>query len=122
MLDTSEPVEKILDKSLNFEEEMKMIDICAVGPLRITAGLVNNGNLKSGGKVAMITSQGGSIDWNSAEPRGSDCGHHMSKAAANMMGVLVSQELKHKGICVTILHPGFQQNRHDQEIRAHLGD
>ena len=41
------PVEKIEDKSLNFEEEIKMIDICAVGPLRITAGLVNNGNLKN---------------------------------------------------------------------------
>lgn len=104
------PVEKIEDKSLNFEEEIKMIDICAVGPLRITAGLVNNGNLKNGGKVAMITSQGGSIDWRTVQnPEGGDYGHHMSKAAANMMGVLVSQELKHKGICVTILHPGFNK-------------
>lgn len=33
-----EPVEKI--DSLNFEEELKMIDICAVGPLRISSGLV----------------------------------------------------------------------------------
>lgn len=104
------PVEKIEDKSLNFEEEMKMIDICAVGPLRITAGLMNGGLLKSGSKVAMITSQGGSIDWRTVQnPEGGDYGHHMSKAAANMMGVLVSQELKSKGVCVTILHPGFNK-------------
>lgn len=104
------PVEKIMDKSLNFEEEIKMIDICAVGPLRITAGLAAAGLLKSGAKVAMITSQGGSIDWRTVQnPEGGDYGHHMSKAAANMMGVLVSQELKSKGICVTILHPGFNK-------------
>jgi len=104
------PVEKISDKSCNFEEEMKMIDICAVGPLRITSGLVNGGLLKSGAKVAMITSQGGSIAWRTVQnPEGGDYGHHMSKAAANMMGVLVSQELKSKGIVVTILHPGFNK-------------
>tara|TARA_B110000091_G_C13341966_1_gene280657 strand:+ start:42 stop:215 length:174 start_codon:yes stop_codon:yes gene_type:complete len=33
----------------------------------------------------------------------------MSKAAANMMGVLLSQELKGKGICVSMLHPGFNK-------------
>jgi short-subunit dehydrogenase len=44
-----EPVEKI--DSLNFEEEMKMIDICALGPLRITSGLFNAGLLPSGSKV-----------------------------------------------------------------------
>lgn len=104
------PVEKIVDKSVNFDEEMKMIDICAVGPLRITTGLMTAGLLKSGAKVAMITSQGGSIDWRTVQnPEGGDYGHHMSKAAANMMGVLVSQELKSKGICVTILHPGFNK-------------
>ena len=40
-----EPVETI--EKLNFEEEMKMIDICAVGPLRITSALVNAGRLPS---------------------------------------------------------------------------
>ena len=34
-----EPVEKI--DCLNFKEEMKMIDICAIGPLRISSGLYN---------------------------------------------------------------------------------
>ena len=103
-----EPVEKL--DSLNFEEEMKMIDICALGPLRLTAALGTAGLLVEGSKVAMITSQGGSITWRTTQnPTGHDYGHHMSKAAANMMGVLVAQELKAKGIAVTMLHPGFNK-------------
>ncbi len=58
----------------------------------------------------MITSQGGSIAWRTTQnPDGHDYGHHMSKASANMMSVLLSQELKNKGIIVTILHPGFNK-------------
>jgi len=103
-----EPEEKI--DSLNFKEELKMIDICALGPLRVSASLFNGGLLKEGSKVAMITSQGGSVSWRTTQnPTGGDYGHHMSKSAANMMGVLLSQELKDKGIIVGILHPGFNK-------------
>lgn len=103
-----EPLETL--EELNFEEELKMIDICAVGPLRISSGLVNAGLVKKGGKIAMITSQGGSVAWRTTQnPTGHDYGHHMSKSAANMMGVLLSQELKAKDIIVTILHPGFNK-------------
>ena len=52
-----EPVEKI--DSLNFDEEMKMIDICAIGPLRISSGLLNAGLMPSGSRIIMITSQVG---------------------------------------------------------------
>ena len=102
------PVEKI--DTLNFEEEVKMIDICAVGPLRISSALVNADLVPKGGKIVMITSQGGSVAWRTTQnPTGHDYGHHMSKSAANMMGVLLSQELKSKEIPVTILHPGFNK-------------
>ena len=40
---------------------------------------------------------------------GGDYGHHMSKAAANMASVLLSQEFKDKKIPVGILHPGFNK-------------
>jgi len=103
-----EPEEKI--DSLNFKEELKMIDICALGPLRVSANLKNNGILQEGSSVAMITSQGGSIDWRTTQnPSGGDYGHHMSKAAANMMSVLLSQEFKDQNIAVGILHPGFNK-------------
>jgi NAD(P)-dependent dehydrogenase (short-subunit alcohol dehydrogenase family) len=102
------PVETLA--TLNFEEELKMIDICAVGPLRITAALFNNQLLQKGSRVVMISSQGGSIAWRRTQnPQGHDYGHHMSKAAENMMGMLVSQELKEHGISVSILHPGFNK-------------
>ena len=105
-----EPVEKILDGTNNYAEELKMIDICAVGPLRITTSLVRAGVVSAGCRVAMITSQGGSIAWRTTQnPTGGDYGHHMSKAAANMMSVLVAQELRSKGIPVVILHPGFNK-------------
>ena len=83
-----EPVEKIQDASLNFGEEIKMIDICAVGPLRVTSALYNAKLLSPNTAViAMITSQGGSVSWRTTQnPEGGDYGHHMSKAAANMMG------------------------------------
>lgn len=98
--------------SLNFKEQMKMIDICALGPLRVSSALFNAGCIRSpGGKIAMITSQGGSIAWRDVQNAGGpyDYGHHMSKAAANMMGKLLSIELKNKGITVYNLHPGFNR-------------
>lgn len=105
-----EPVERITDGTNNYAEELKMIDICAVGPLRVTTSLVRAGVVASGCRVAMVTSQGGSISWRTTQnPTGGDYGHHMSKAAANMMAVLVAQELRPKGIPVVILHPGFNK-------------
>ena len=113
------PVEKL--DTLNFEEEIKMIDICAVGPLRVTSALVNAGKVKKpGGKVSVITSQGGSVSWRTVQnPDGGDYGHHMSKAAANMGAVLLAQELKKDGISVSVLHPGF--NKTDMTAKyAHI--
>jgi len=113
-----EPVEKI--DSLNFKEEMKMIDICALGPLRVTSALVNANLLKEdGGRVVMITSQGGSVSWRTTQnPDGGDYGHHMSKSAANMMSVLLSQELKKKGISVGVFHPGFNKTEMTKKYEA----
>ena len=89
-----------------FDEEMKMIDICAVGPLRVTTALYREGKIAKGSKVAMVTSQGGSVTWREVQnPAGGDYGHHMSKAAANMGSKLLAQELKHEGIMVQVLHP-----------------
>ncbi|CEG01329.1 Short-chain dehydrogenase/reductase SDR [Ostreococcus tauri] len=105
-----EPVEKVTDGSLEFDEEMKMIDICALGPLRVTNALYHAGKIPKGGKIAMITSQGGSVTWREVQnPAGGDYGHHMSKAAANMGAKLLAQELKHEGIMVQVLHPGFNK-------------
>ena len=103
------PQEKL--DCLNFDEELKMIDICSLGPLRVSAALYNAQLLKPGeSKVIIITSQAGSVDWRFTQnPTGHDYGHHMSRAACNIMGVLLSQELRSSGICVLLLHPGFNK-------------
>ena len=68
-------------ENLNFAEELKTIDICAIGPLRTTAALLNAGLLKEGSKIVMITSQGGSVSWRTTQnPQGHDYGHHVSFA------------------------------------------
>lgn len=111
------PVETL--QTLNFAEEKKMIDICALGPLRITSALYNANLLHAGSKVIIISSQGGSLAWRLTQnPDGHDYGHHMSKAAANMAGVLLSQELKKAGIVVGILHPGFNKTDMTKKYEA----
>ncbi|KAJ8609466.1 hypothetical protein CTAYLR_005449 [Chrysophaeum taylorii] len=104
------PQEKVIEGTLNFDEQWKQIDICALGPLRVTSELFNAGGLKEGSKAVIITSQAGSVEWRFTQnPEGGDYGHHMSRAACNIMGALLSQELKSKGITVLLLHPGFNK-------------
>lgn len=86
---------------------MKMYDVCAVGPLRILSHLALEGVLPEGGKIGMITSEGGSIGLRTHKEGGGNYGHHMSKAAQNMMGKILSIDLKPKGIAIVNIHPGF---------------
>ncbi|KAG1664503.1 hypothetical protein FOA52_007767 [Chlamydomonas sp. UWO 241] len=66
----------------------------------------------------MITSQAGSVAWRTTQnPEGHDFGHHMGKAAANMMGMLVNQELKHSGVVVFCLHPGFNKTDMTEKLK-----
>jgi len=96
-----------------------MIDICALGPLRVTSALFNAKLLSPTAKVIMITSQGGSIEWRKEQnPKGHDYGHHMSKSAANMMSVLLSIEFKDAGIPVGIFHPGFNKTDMTKKYEA----
>lgn len=99
--------EETLD-NMNFDEQLKQIDICGVGPLRVSQALVKAGLVK--GSIVIITSQAGSAEWRFTQnPDGHDYGHHMSRAACNMGGVLLAQELKKHGIPVLMLHPGFNK-------------
>eukprot|EP00929_Paragymnodinium_shiwhaense_P113674 TRINITY_DN81968_c0_g1_i1.p1 TRINITY_DN81968_c0_g1~~TRINITY_DN81968_c0_g1_i1.p1 ORF type:complete len:372 (-),score=132.93 TRINITY_DN81968_c0_g1_i1:267-1382(-) len=91
-------------------EALKQIDICALGPVRCVAAL-KKANLLEGCKVAVISSQAGSAEWRKTQnaEEGGDYGHHMSRAACNIGGVLMSEELKKMGVPITMLHPGFNR-------------
>lgn len=66
-----EPVERMTDDTLNFDEAMKQIDICGLGPLRVSHALYKQGMIKKGsGKIAIITSQAGSIAWRADQTPG----------------------------------------------------
>lgn len=106
-----EPCEKISDDSLNFEEQLKQIDICALGPLRVNAAAVNAKALADDSKLIIITSQAGSAEWRKVQNKdeGGDYGHHMSRAACNIAGVLQAEELRSKGYSVLMVHPGFNR-------------
>eukprot|EP00035_Acanthoeca_spectabilis_P012350 m.220421 g.220421 ORF g.220421 m.220421 type:complete len:299 (+) comp15599_c0_seq3:2871-3767(+) len=119
----SGPCEAIREGTLNFSEQLKQMDICATGPLRVTNALYARGLLSHGSKVVIITSQAGSAEWRFTQNagKGGDYGHHMSRAACNIAGVLLSEELKEAGIAVGLLHPGF--NRTDMTKRyEHIWD
>lgn len=96
---------------LHFDEELKQIDICALGPLRINSALLQAGKLAKNAKLIVITSQAGSAEWRTTQNKdnGGDYGHHMSRAACNIAAVLLSEELKSSGIPVVMLHPGFNK-------------
>lgn len=114
--------EKETLKSLDDKEELKQIDICALGPLRVTSELYKAG-LLTGGKVVIISSQAGSVEWRFTQNKGAggDYGHHMSRAACNIAAALMSEELKAEGIPVVLLHPGF--NRTDMTSKySHIWD
>jgi len=106
-----EPCEKILDDTLNFEEQLKQIDVCALGPLRMNSALVNAGALAKDAKLVIITSQAGSVEWRTTQNKdqGGDYGHHMSRAACNIAGALQAEELRKSGYTVILLHPGFNR-------------
>eukprot|EP00040_Diaphanoeca_grandis_P005621 m.33735 g.33735 ORF g.33735 m.33735 type:complete len:176 (-) comp16865_c0_seq1:60-587(-) len=93
---------------LDMEEELKMIGVCALGPLHVTAALHDAQLVSAGTRVIVISSQAGSAEWRFTQnPDGGDYGHHMSRAACNIGCVLMAQEFKTKEIPVLILHPGF---------------
>lgn len=106
-----EPPETILDNSLNFDEQLKQINICALGPLRVNSACVNSKALAEGAKLVIITSQAGSVEWRTTQNKdeGGDYGHHMSRAACNIAGALQAEELRKKGFSVILLHPGFMR-------------
>jgi len=97
---------------LDFDRIRAQYEINSLGPLRVTAALRDN--LGQGSKVAIITSRMGSIEDNTS---GGRYGYRMSKAAVNMAGRSLANDLKDDGVAVAILHPGFVRT----EMTGHQG-
>jgi NAD(P)-dependent dehydrogenase (short-subunit alcohol dehydrogenase family) len=87
---------------LDLESVRRQFEVNALGPLRVTESLLPA--LKSGAKIALITSRMGSIADNES---GGSYGYRMSKAALNAAGVSLAKDLHSRDISVAILHPGY---------------
>ncbi|HET6281786.1 MAG TPA: SDR family oxidoreductase [Polyangia bacterium] len=87
---------------VDFDQVREQVEVNAIGPLRVVKAL--RGRLRSGGKVALITSRMGSIGDNSS---GGEYGYRMSKAALNAAGVSLARDLASARVAVAILHPGY---------------
>jgi NAD(P)-dependent dehydrogenase (short-subunit alcohol dehydrogenase family) len=87
---------------MNFERIEQQLEVNALGPLRVTKALLPR--MKSGGKIAIVTSRMGSIADNGS---GEYYGYRMSKAAVNAAGVSLARDLAGQGVAVALLHPGM---------------
>ncbi|HKJ04370.1 MAG TPA: SDR family oxidoreductase [Geopsychrobacteraceae bacterium] len=92
--------------SIDFDSLRLQMEINAYAPLRISEALLPN--LKSGSKIANITSRMGSIADNDS---GGRYGYRASKAALNALGRSLAIDLKKSGIAVAQVHPGFVKTR-----------
>lgn len=87
---------------IDYDQMRRQYEVNALGPLRVTAGLVSL--LNEGAKVGLVTSRMGSIEDNTS---GGHYGYRASKAALNAIGKSLSHDLRRRGIAVAILHPGW---------------
>lgn len=86
-----------------------MYTTSSIAPVFIVHRLVKAGLLQAGSKVVLISSEAGSITLRHEEEGGGNYAHHASKAALNMVGKLLSLDLKTKGVVVSLVHPGFMR-------------
>ncbi|MCH2207529.1 MAG: SDR family oxidoreductase [Lentisphaerales bacterium] len=93
-------------EQMDFEDILRQFEVNSMAPLRVTHSLLNS--LNHGSKVVIVTSRMGSIEDNSS---GAYYGYRMSKAAVNMAGKSLANDLFHDGISVGLLHPGFVKTR-----------
>jgi NAD(P)-dependent dehydrogenase (short-subunit alcohol dehydrogenase family) len=98
---------------LNYEKEVAMYKTVAIGPPFLVHHLVHAKLLTKGSKIVLVSGESGSIALRHESGGGGNYGGHGSKAALNMVGKLLSIDLKSQGIAVAMVHTGYlrKQNK-----------
>lgn len=96
-------------------DEIKMYTTSAVGPVFLVHHLINAGLMQEGAKIILVSSESGSITLRHETEGGGNYGHHASKAALNMVGKLLSLDLKDKGVAVAIVHVSDRKSRQSMQ-------
>ncbi|KAN0106032.1 oxidoreductase-like protein [Hyaloscypha variabilis] len=97
------------DSGPKWEEELRMYTTSAIAPPFLIHALSTASLLPSGSKVVLVSSESGSITLRHEKEGGGNYAHHASKSALNMVGKLLSLDLKEKGVVISIVHPGFMR-------------
>ena len=92
--------------AVNTADALRVYNVNALGPLRVTRALLPNLRAGIGRKVAHITSGMGSIGDNSS---GGAYAYRMSKAALNMASKSLAIDLADDGIVSVVINPGWVQ-------------
>jgi NAD(P)-dependent dehydrogenase (short-subunit alcohol dehydrogenase family) len=100
----------------DWEKQVRMYTTSAIGPVFIVQALVKSSLLGSGSKVVLVSSESGSITLRHESEGGGNYGHHASKAAENMVGKLLSFDLKDQNIVVGMVHPGFMRTEMTKSV------
>jgi NAD(P)-dependent dehydrogenase (short-subunit alcohol dehydrogenase family) len=87
----------------DFDGFMETLNINTIGPLRVTQALLANLRKAKNAKVAIISSQMGSLNYAKSD----HVAYRASKAAVNKIAQCLSTDLKSDGIAVATLHPGW---------------
>lgn len=90
------------------EEVQRILEVNAIGPYRVTRRLLPLLKFGREARIVFITSLMGSIG---DGPGGASYGYRMSKAALNMLGANLAQDLRDERILCVLLHPGWVQTR-----------
>lgn len=88
----------------SWEKELKMYTTSSVAPVFLIHHIVKAGLMGKGSKIILVSSESGSITLRHQSEGGGNYGHHASKAALNMVGKLLSLDLKDENIAVGIVH------------------
>lgn len=88
--------------TIDFDDMLEQYRVNTIGPLRVVLALKDN--LGEGAKFGIVSSRVGSVADNSS---GNNYGYRCSKAAANMVGMNLHNDLAAQGIAVVLLHPGL---------------
>lgn len=90
---------------IDFADALRVFDVNALGPLRISLALLPN--LRAGrAKVVHVTSGMGSIGDNGS---GGDYAYRMSKAALNMAARCLAIDLRDDDVISVVINPGWVQ-------------
>ncbi|KAK7974132.1 hypothetical protein PG989_015980 [Apiospora arundinis] len=93
----------------NWQEEVTMYTTSSIAPVFIVHRLAHANLLGKGTKVVLVSSESGSITLRHESEGGGNYAHHASKSALNMVGKLLSLDLKDKEVIISIAHPGFMR-------------